>query len=871
MITRNSRERPERHETRATEPNRFNQPGPCICGALLGGTDVRLPSSIDWPVLEASGYDGLIAIRKVRNEKKGLRPVAADFMLNSHYFIRDFPALFHKVFVAVRGNHTARVAFRAIAGIALVPVVLAVFASIYVNFNRTNVPDLDGFIRFEPPTMGHIYDANGHVLIELGRERREIIRYEEIPDVVREAILSAEDENFFSHSGVDYSVFLRLLAKTNIRALVAHFTAFDGQDASKRPRVFPQGGSTLTQQLVRGYFLQELSRTKNSNSLQHEGVLPHALSFVIGVPGANKLLLKIETIRLSLWIEGEMRKEYGSRRRAKEELFARYASFVYLGNGRYGFAAASDYYFHKPIETFTMEDADKAALLAGITKSPGEYAPTVEDLQKPTRRRNQILNLMVVNHFLSAEAAQRFKIMPIRLAAHAIEPVDAPAAVETSLEELKRLGPNVGSESGIDQLLEGRIQIYSTIDHRIQHIANVALENGLKVYEKRHPQSRGLIQGSVVVLRNSDSAILAETGGREVYKSRHSAYSDYNRATQSKRQPGSAMKPFVYLAAFRQGGLDLDTSVPDEPISVSTANGREIKWIANFDNQFEGMIPARRALAESRNAATIWVTAQIGIDSVLKAAQELGIQTRLQPYVTTALGASEVTLVELANAYRLMAGGMPGEPHTIDKIEHTRGGVVYSYRRPCCLAKGDDFGLSMIQEGLRGVVRIPSGTAHALDSYAFPIPVMGKTGTTNNFRDALFVGSTFGSTGITVAVRVGFDDNHSLGAKETGALAALPVFREIILKVYQEKLVGPAPRFPVTMEQNIDAYLRGEVLPKNATAFANPLSVVKFADDGPENCSANPALLATNRCEPRDKHSVYPSKNDGGRLIFTNE
>ncbi|MGB9244824.1 MAG: transglycosylase domain-containing protein [Candidatus Acidiferrales bacterium] len=183
-------------------------------------------------------------------------------MLNSHDFIREFPALFHKVFVAVRGNHTARVAFRAIAGIVLVPVVFAVFAAIYVNFNRTNVPDLDGFIRFEPPTMGHIYDANGHVLIELGRERREIIQYEEIPDVVREAILSAEDENFFSHSGVDYSVFLRLLAKTNIRALVAHFTAFDGQDASKRPRVFPQGGSTLTQQLVRGYFLQKTFQHK---------------------------------------------------------------------------------------------------------------------------------------------------------------------------------------------------------------------------------------------------------------------------------------------------------------------------------------------------------------------------------------------------------------------------------------------------------------------------------------------------------------------------------------------------------------------------------------------------------------------------------
>ena len=799
--------------------------------------------------------------------------VVADRMLNTTDLIRRARAQFHRAFVLMRGNRTARVVFRIVAGIALVPVIVVVLTAFYVNFNRTDLPDLDGFIRFEPPTTGHVYDANGRVLIELGRERRDILRYEEIPDVVRGAILSAEDENFFSHSGVDYSVFFRLLAKTNVRALAAHFTASHNEDASKRPLVFPQGGSTITQQLVRCYFLQKLSSTKNSNSLQHEGAFPHVLAFVIGVPGTNKLLLKIETIRLSLWIEGEMRKQYGSKRRAKEELFARYASFVYLGNGRYGFAAASEYYFHKPIETFTLDDADKAAVLAGITKSPAEYAPTVEDLQKPTRRRNQILNLMVGNHFLPAQVAQRLELAPISVAAHTIEAVEAPAAVETTLAELKRLAPDLGSEIGIDQLLEGHIQVYSTVDYRIQHTVNVALENGLKLYEKRHPKSEGLIQGSVVVLRNSDSAILAEIGGREVYNGRNNTYSHYNRATQSKRQPGSAMKPFVYLAAFRQGALDLDTSVPDEPISVVTSGDRPPKWISNFDNKFEGIIPVRRALAESRNAAAVWVTEQIGIDSVLKTAHELGVRTKLQPYVTTALGASEVTLVELANAYRLMAGGLPGEPHIIDKIQHTGGGLVYGYHRPCCLPNGSDFGLSMIQEGLRGVVRIPSGTAHALDSRSFSIPVMGKTGTTSNYRDALFVGSTFGPNGITVAVRIGFDDNRSLGTRETGALAALPLFREIILKVYQEKLVGPAPRFPQAIEENIDAYLRGEFQPTIARGALDPLGVPRFTAEGTEDCFVKLVVPAANRCEPtgNQPYTIYPSRNGRGRLVFTNE
>jgi penicillin-binding protein 1A len=462
------------------------------------------------------------------------------------------------------------------------------------------------------------------------------------------------------------------------------------------------------------------------------------------------------------------------------------------------------------------------------------------------------------------------------VAAQETEHAEAPAAVETAMEELKRLGPTVDPEIGIDQLLEGHIQVYSTVDQRIQQIANAALENGLRLYEKRHPKSAGLIQGSAVVLRNSDSAILAETGGREVYKGRNNAYGDFNRATQSKRQPGSAMKPFVYLAAFRQGAFDLDTSVPDEPISVAGANSGTVKWIANFDNQFEGMIPARLALAESRNAATVWVTGQIGIESVLKTAREVGIRTKLQPYVSTALGASEVTLMELADAYRQMAGGTGGEPHAIDRIEETRGGAVYNYRGTCCLATAKDFGLSLIQEGLRGVVRIPSGTAHALDSYAFPIPVMGKTGTTNNFRDALFVGSTFGPNGITVAVRIGFDDNRSLGARETGALAALPVFREIILKVYQGKLAGPAPRFPAEMEENIDAYLRGDSPTKDAAGFANAPAAVatRFGRDGTEGCSAKAVLLlSANDCDPpgRQRYTIYPGKNESGRLIFTNE
>jgi penicillin-binding protein 1A len=814
-------------------------------------------------------------VREVRNRRLARLALRLHTVqvLKTNSLFSQFPSGFHRPLPRLWRYYKKSCLLQIASLLAAVPLVLALCGMTYISYNRMDLPDLDAFLRFEPPTTGHIYDSNGRALIELGRERREIIQYKNIPDVLRQAILSAEDENFFSHAGVDYSVFPRLLGKTNIRALVSRGSSANGEKSAERGAAFPQGGSTITQQLVRGYFLQKLTSTKTSNTLQHDGVLSHILALVIGVPGANRVLLKVEEMRLSLWIEGEMQKRYGSKRRAKEELLARYASFIYLGNGRYGFAAASQYYFGTPLTALTASDADKAALLAGITKSPAEYAPTLADNPKPLRRRNQILALMVKNHFISAQAAQSSQQAPIRLAAHVSGPIEAPAAVENVLDELKGLGARLAPDMGINQLLEGHIQVYSTIDDRIQRLANAALENGLNLYERRHPRNTGLIQGSVVVLRNSDSAILAEAGGRRRYNGHNTTYSDYNRVTQSLRQPGSAMKPIVYLAAFRQGALDLDTPVPDEPIAVATSGEQHFKWISNFDNQFKGIIPVRQALAESRNAVAIWIIQQIGIDSVLKTARDVGIQTLLHRYETTALGASEVTLLELANAYRMMASGVHAEPYVIARIEHSGGDVVYSHPLPCCPINGNGLELSMIQEGLRGVVRIPSGTAHALDARAFPIPVMGKTGTTNNYRDALFLGSTYGPDGITVAVRLGFDDNRSLGGMETGGKAALPVFREVMLNIYRAKLVGPVPSFPADMENNIAEYLSGKVAGKEAMRLFNSPDAGESEEDRMGSCRTARTRLSTGGCGLAliPLSAVYQRRDALGRIVFTNE
>src|SRR3989449_2315779 len=588
---------------------------------------------------------------------------------------------------------------------ALLPLVLTTWGlAHHIYFDRSDVPDLEPFIRFELSTIGKVYDARGAVLVELAREYRQVVSYEEVPPVLRHAILAAEDKNFFAHSGVDYRALPRVLYKTVTSSVGAWWNG-DGFRLH-----LPQGGSTLTQQLVRGYFLRDRWSREHDAILLRDNLPSRLLSVVVGVPTTNKLFRKLEEVRLALWLEEAMSRRFGSRERAKREIFARSARFNYLGNGRYGFAAGSEYYFGKPLSSYTTtEDAGKAALLAGITKAPRDYLPVHGD-PRPLRRRNEILALMARNGYITEKLAKRSQAEPVLVVEAPNSPVktQAPAAIDTVFDELRQHGAR---RFGVEDLFQGRISVYATVDQRMQTIVNEALETGLAFYEKRHPEAKGLIQGSVVVLRNADAAILAEAGGRYFYKNRYARYSDFNRATGSLRQAGSAWKPLVYLAAFRQG-LMLDTTVPDEPIAVPMGADRPLKWIANYDKEFKGWIPMRQALAQSRNAVAGWITRVIGLDRVIGTSRELGIRTPLRPYITTALGASEVRLLELASAYRAMASGILAEPYIIDRVIDASGEVLYEAARAALAFNSSH--LNLIQEGLRGVVRIPKGTAHSL-------------------------------------------------------------------------------------------------------------------------------------------------------------
>jgi penicillin-binding protein 1A len=784
----------------------------------------------------------------------------------------------HRFQLIFKGLHAAvRVLLIGIAtfavGTFVIATILLAVTIHFIYFDRTNLPDLEAFIRFDSATVGHIYDRNGIQLAEFSREHRRIVQYNEIPPIVRDAILAAEDKNFFSHGGVDYSRIPRVLQKVRVGTILTRITRVGRADKAESLVMLRQGGSTITQQLVRAYYLRTLTEKENGNQLRSG-----FLSYFVGARSAKKLARKLEEIRLSVWVEDEMAGRFGSKRRAKEEILARYASFLYMGNGQYGFSTASQYYFGRPLASLTAEDADKAALLAGIAKSPRYYAPDSVDSERVLHRRNQILRLMVGRKSLSDESAILAEKQPIRLAPASPVAAEArlingsPAVIDAVFDELKLGYAGFNAED----LMQGRIQITATPDGRVQRIAADALEHGLASYGKRHPMGAATVQGSIVVLSNSDASVLAEVGGRRFFKGQVNDYSDFNRATQSARQPGSAMKPILYLSAFLNGPYTLESIVPDEPISIPAGNHGGRKNISNYDGQFKGSIPLRLALAESRNAVAMWITEQIGISSVLRTAREVGIESRLQPYPTTSLGASEVTLLELANAYRTIATGTLNRPHIIHQVSQGTTEIVAAMNEN---EVGPTFvnaaALDLVQEGLRGVVRLPTGTAHALTGVGFPIPIMGKTGTTSQFRDALFVGSTYGPNGITVAVRIGFDDNRSLGNKETGGLAALPVFREILLKVYQQKLVGAVPAFPEQMEKNIDLYLSSDFKVSKVaepTAATDVLTPMKALIIPTQRCNEVVSGLPANPCPLADAlHPIHRTRNQDGKTVFENE
>lgn len=697
--------------------------------------------------------------------------------------------------------------FVAVGEIALFLCTAAFLFWLYLNYAPWGLSPkiVDMFLSFQPPKTVEILDNEGNSLIELPGienwkkktpEYRKSVSIGEVSPVMLQAMLAAEDQRFFLHNGVDYLAIFRAAKEVITNSFFA----------SVRCRcvkiVFPQGASTLTQQVVRLVILKE----QFAEEQQHR------------VSKLQKVARKIWEARLALFLERELTKRYGSKEVAKSKVFEVYAEMSYVGHGQYGLSSAAEFYFGKPLREITK--AEEAAMIAGIIRDPSRYSPRINPVAAEGRR-NRILLLMkdIQNN---DEIAKSLKA-PISLAELPESKTIAPAAINFILENLW------GSKERRRISWINGTRVQSTIVRRDQIAANEAVEYGLKLYRERHPAYAEKIQAAAVVMENTGK-IRAMVGGVGT------RYTSFNRAL-ARRQPGSAIKPIVYLAALEQGRtVDCTVQQPscyilDVPISVSMGKGKQRHEIHNYDGRYYGRIQLWQAFAESRNAATMWLFRNLdpggpkkSLERVIEAANRLGLYEKAEHYPTIAIGAEVVTPLALTAAYITFANG--GFRVTPQIIEQAWGpdSTVLVVRQD--VPKEEQVLDPNIAKGmmqlLRHTILWQSGTGRALSNLpnwekkiGLPMEITGKTGTTNDFRDAWFCGSTYGSRGLTACIWVGMDDNTSLGDSEkckpleadarkyceSGASVALPIFKKFMEILYGQGY-RPEP-FPQEINQAV--------------------------------------------------------------------
>ena len=477
---------------------------------------------------------------------------------------------------------------------------------------------------------------------------------------------------------------------------------------------FVQGGSTITQQLARMLFL------KPDKSIKR----------------------KIKEAALSIQIE---------RRYTKDEILGMYLNQAYFGARAYGIEAASETYFGKPAKELNIAES---ALLASMPKAPSVYSP-FKNPDKARERRSIVLRQMLDNQFITESQYSDANAWPIPAVPH-FRKYDAPYFIET-LRQL--LEPKYGNT-----LYTGGFKIISTLDSRMQQIAEDAVRDGISSLEKRN---RPGIEAALIAIDIRTGYIKAMVGGSNFWKNQ------YNRAIQALRQPGSAFKPFVFMAAI-DNGMTADTYIDDSPLSFAGAKKGQ-RWIPrNYDGKFYGNVSLKTALAKSLNAATIRLASDVGVKTFIEMAQRLGIRSKLQPYLTLALGASDVTLMDMVTAYSTFATGSHPTPMMYEKILN-RDGIVIEEGKPVL----EEILTSKNVEQMKILLKAVIDEGTATGAKKLKRPVYGKTGTTNNYTDAWFIGF---DDRLAVGVWVGRDNHKPIGPRETGARAALPIWIEFMKK-----------------------------------------------------------------------------------------
>lgn len=494
-----------------------------------------------------------------------------------------------------------------------------------------------------------------------------------------------------------------------------------------------QGGSTITQQLAKILFLKP-ERTFSR---------------------------KFKEALLALQIE---------KRYSKQEILAIYMNQVYLGSGAYGVEAASRLYFGKSVDTLTIGEA---AMLAGLPQAPSRHSPLVNPEGALARRRHALKRMLTEGH-ITEEQMERADKEPVLKEGSSVEVTRAPYLVEYIRQALQE-------RFGTGTLYKGGLNIYTTLNLKLQDIAEAAVMKGLEDAMKRRPRKDALLQGALLAIEPHTGHIKAMVGGTDFAKSQ------YNRATQAHRQPGSAFKPIVFAAALDKGYRPEDV-VLDIPVSYRGAEKDQVWSPSNFDNDFEGPVTLRRALARSINVVAVRLLDDVGIPVVIEYAQRLGITSQMPPYLPLALGATDLTLLEITGAYAAFDNaGVFVKPTAIIRITD-RDGRVIEDSIPVTRNAVSAETAAEITDMLATVVRHGTGwKARELGR-----PVAGKTGTTSDYNDAWFVGYL---PSMALGVWVGYDDHKTIGKLETGSRAALPIWIDF-MKNYIEALNVPVERFP---------------------------------------------------------------------------
>jgi penicillin-binding protein 1A len=576
------------------------------------------------------------------------------------------------------------------------------------------------------PERSWIYDKDGNVYSRLYGENRILLESNQISPLFKKALLAREDSRFFEHHGIDFVGVFRAMGSN-----LTHFTLL-------------QGGSTITQQLAR-----------NSFDL-----------------GGKTLSRKILEACVALRIEQSF---------TKDQILAFYTNRIYFGSGFYGLETASQAYFGKPAANVSLPEA---ATLAGLIRSPNRYSP-LNNPNGATKQRNEVLDRMVELNMITAAEAEVARVTPLKTVSKRSSVPQQNYAMDALYRELQ----GIVSQDEIDA---GGLRIYTTLDPVLQQTAESAVESWLQQVEKRtdyrHPRKSSYtdteraaeeptpyLQGATLVLDNRSGGIRALVGGRDFRDSK------YNRALQASRPIGSTFKPFVYAAAYGQG-LFPGTLISDDPLrpgEVSTAP----RWAPNnSDGTNRGTLPARDGLILSRNTMTVRVGEKATLERVHALASLAGFARDIPKVPAIYLGAFESTVKDVTAAYSAFAaGGVRREAYLVERIDDQDGNILYQ-AHPAQRQVLSPAIAWMVTQTLRGVIE--RGTAASAKSLGFDRVAAGKTGTTDDYKDAWFVGFT---NSLTCGVWVGFDQPQTIEQKGYGATLALPIWVRIMEKASRQQ------------------------------------------------------------------------------------